>query len=47
VALASVVAPYEPVGTRLEVEWTVEARRRRIDAEVVPLPFFDPPRKRS
>jgi aminomethyltransferase len=47
VALASVLAPYEPVGTALEIEWTVEARRRRIDAEVVPLPFFDPPRKRS
>jgi aminomethyltransferase len=47
VALASVLAPYEPVGTRLEVEWTVEARRRRIDAEVVGLPFLDPPRKRA
>ena len=47
VALASVLAPYEPVGTRLEIEWTVEARRRRIDAEVVGLPFFDPPRKRA
>jgi aminomethyltransferase len=47
VALASVLAPYEPVGTRLEIEWTVEARRRRIRAEVAPLPFFDPPRKRA
>jgi aminomethyltransferase len=47
VALASVLAPYEPVGTALEIEWTVEARRRRIDAEVVALPFLDPPRKRS
>jgi aminomethyltransferase len=47
VALASVLAPYEPVGTRLEIEWTVEARRRRIDAEVVELPFLNPPRKRA
>jgi aminomethyltransferase len=47
VALASVLSPYEPVGTRLEIEWTVEARRRRIDAEVVALPFFDPPRKHA
>jgi aminomethyltransferase len=47
IALASVLAPYEPVGTRLEIEWTVEARRRRIRAEVVPLPFLDPPRKRG
>jgi aminomethyltransferase len=47
VALASVLAPYEPAGTRLEIEWTVEARRRRIGAEVVELPFLDPPRKRA
>ncbi len=47
IALASVLAPYEPAGTRLEIEWTVEARRRRIRAEVAPLPFFDPPRKRA
>jgi aminomethyltransferase len=47
IALASVLAQYEPVGTRLEIEWTVEARRRRIRAEVAPLPFFDPPRKRA
>jgi hypothetical protein len=29
------------------VEWTVEARRGRVPARVVPLPFFDPPRKRA
>jgi glycine cleavage system aminomethyltransferase T len=34
-------------GTRLEVEWTVEARRHRVPATVVDLPFFDPPRKRA
>ncbi|HEX2032207.1 MAG TPA: aminomethyltransferase family protein [Actinomycetota bacterium] len=47
IALASVEAAYEAPGTRLEVEWTVEARRGRAGAVVVPLPFFDPPRKRS
>jgi aminomethyltransferase len=47
IALASVQARYEQPGTRLEVEWTVEARRRRARATVVPLPFFDPPRKRA
>jgi glycine cleavage system T protein (aminomethyltransferase) len=47
IALASVRASHEPEGTRLELEWTVEARRRRVGATVVPLPFFDPPRKRA
>jgi aminomethyltransferase len=47
IALASVSPELEPVGTRLEVEWTVEARRGRVPAQVAPLPFFDPPRKRA
>jgi aminomethyltransferase len=47
VALASVVAAYEELGTKLQVEWTVEARRHRAGATVVELPFFDPPRKRA
>jgi aminomethyltransferase len=47
IALASVAARYEEPGTRLEVEWTVEARRHRAAATVVALPFFDPPRKRT
>ena len=47
VTLASVRARYEEPGTAVEVEWTVEARRRRVGARVVPLPFFDPPRKRG
>jgi len=47
IALASVLAAYEDPGTALAMEWTVEARRRRVGATVVPLPFFDPPRKRA
>jgi aminomethyltransferase len=47
VALASVAKDYEEPGTKLDVEWTVEARRRRAGATVVELPFFDPPRKRA
>jgi aminomethyltransferase len=47
IALASVPAAYEAAGTSLRAEWTVEARRRRVSARVVPLPFFDPPRKRA
>jgi glycine cleavage system T protein (aminomethyltransferase) len=47
IALASVATAFHHPGTTLEVEWTVEARRRRVGARVVPLPFFDPPRKRA
>jgi aminomethyltransferase len=47
VALASVEARYEPVGTTLEMEWTVEGRRGRVGATVVALPFFDPPHKHA
>jgi aminomethyltransferase len=45
VALASVAAGHSAAGTRLEVEWTVEARRSRVPATVVDLPFFNPKRK--
>jgi aminomethyltransferase len=47
VALASVAAGQSEVGTKLEVEWTVEARRSRVPATVVELPFFNPERKTS
>ena len=46
-ALASVRADRAHPGTALDVEWTVEAHRGRVAAKVVPLPFFDPPRKRA
>jgi aminomethyltransferase len=45
VALASVRADNSPVGTSMEIEWTVEARRHRTPATVVELPFFSPSRK--
>jgi len=47
IALASVPARYEPLGTRLEIEWTVEGRRGRVPATVTPLPFLDLERKRA
>jgi glycine cleavage system T protein (aminomethyltransferase) len=47
IALASVAKDHAEDGTQLEMEWTVEARRGRALATVVPLPFFDPPRKRA
>ena len=46
-ALATVDAGYEKPGTALDLEYTVEYVRRRAAAKVVPLPFFDPERKRS
>jgi aminomethyltransferase len=47
IGLASVPAAYEAVGTKLQAEWTVEGRRGRVEARVVPLPFLDLPRKRA
>jgi aminomethyltransferase len=46
-ALASVERRYEPEGSQLEMEWTVEGRRGRVAATVVSLPFHDPPHKRA
>ena len=45
VALASVDAGQSELGTRIDVEWTVEAQRSRVPATVVELPFFNPERK--
>jgi aminomethyltransferase len=47
IGLASVPPVYEAPGTPLQVEWTVEGHRGRVDASVVPLPFLDLPRKRA
>jgi hypothetical protein len=41
------VPQYEALGSRLQVEWTVEGRRGRVGAKVVQLPFLDLPRKRG
>ena len=46
-ALGTVAAASAEIGTELEMEWSVEGERGRIGAEVVELPFFDPPRKRG
>jgi aminomethyltransferase len=47
IGLASVPPTYERVGSRVEVEWTVEGRRGRVKATVVDLPFLDLARKRD
>ena len=47
IALGSLASSAAGLGNRLEMEWTVEGQRKRVDATVVKLPFFDPPRKRA
>jgi aminomethyltransferase len=46
-ALAHLRAPYFAPDTRLEMEITVEHRRKRAACRVVKKPFFDPERKRA
>jgi len=45
IALASVDRSHSAPGTTLHMEMTVEAVRHTVSANVVPLPFFNPPRK--
>ena len=47
IALAHLRAPSAAAGTQLEIEITVEHRRKRAAARVVKKPFFDPERKRG
>ncbi len=47
IALASVPPSHEPLGSRVDVEWTVEGRRGRVAGRVVELPFLDLERKRA
>jgi aminomethyltransferase len=47
IALAHVGARWASAGTALEMEVTVEHRRRRAAARVVKKPFFNPERKRA
>jgi len=45
IALACVRRENAAMGTTLSMEMTVEAVRHTVSAKVVPLPFFNPPRK--
>jgi aminomethyltransferase len=47
IALAHLEARSATPGTLLEMEVTVEHRRKRAAARVRPLPFFNPERKRA
>jgi aminomethyltransferase len=45
IALACVERAHAALGETLSIEMTVEAVRHTVSARVVPLPFFNPPRK--
>jgi aminomethyltransferase len=45
IALACVGRDHSSLGATLHIEMTVEAERKTVAAKVVPLPFFNPPRK--
>ncbi len=47
IGLASVPSTYEAPGSKLQVEWSVEGRRGRVEATVVRTPFLDLARKRA
>jgi aminomethyltransferase len=47
IALAHLKAPHTAPGSSLDMEVTVEHRRRRAPARVRALPFFNPERKRA
>jgi aminomethyltransferase len=47
IGLATLDAPWARAGGRVEVEWTVEARRSKVGGRVVGLPFVDLPRRRA
>jgi aminomethyltransferase len=45
IALASVDTAHAKLGTKLQMEITIEAMRQNVTAQVVKLPFFNPARK--
>ena len=47
IVLAHLQSSWAKPGTQLEIEITVEHRRKRAAARVVKKPFFDPPRKKA
>jgi aminomethyltransferase len=45
IALASIETSHSKIGTRLQMEITIEAIRQKVTAKIVKMPFFNPPRK--
>jgi glycine cleavage system aminomethyltransferase T len=47
IALATIARDAAQPDTELQMELTVDHRRREVGVTVAKLPFFDPPRKRA
>ncbi|HOU41809.1 MAG TPA: glycine cleavage T C-terminal barrel domain-containing protein, partial [Promineifilum sp.] len=47
VGIGQLLTPAAPMGGAVDVEVTVEFKRKLCPARIVPTPFFDPPRKRG
>lgn len=47
IALATIDAPHDAVGSTVNMETTVNFERHTVPAVVTRIPFFDPPRKKS
>jgi aminomethyltransferase len=47
IGIGTLYAPYARIGDRVDVEVTVEFKRKLCPATIVPTPFFDPPRKKA
>ncbi|MBZ5574201.1 MAG: aminomethyl transferase family protein, partial [Acidobacteriia bacterium] len=45
IALASVDTAHSHLGTKLQMEITIEAVRHKVAAKIVNMPFFNPKRK--
>ena len=45
IALASVETAHSQLGTKLQMEITIEAMRQKVTAKIVKMPFFNPARK--
>jgi len=45
IALASIETDHAAVGTKLQMELTIEAMRKKVGAKIVKMPFFNPARK--
>jgi aminomethyltransferase len=45
--IGTLLSPQVVMGQQVDVEVTVEFKRKRCPATIVPTPFFDPPRKRA
>jgi aminomethyltransferase len=47
IAIARLKPQFASFGTKVDLEVTIDAQRKRAESTVVKMPFFDPPRKKS